>query len=199
MRRLAAILALGVLCVGCASVRGAGDEPDAAPGARWLARANELAAEGRTMEARDLYEQIVRKPSRDAVHAAALYELARLYVDPSGGFLDYQAAQDAFERLLADYPEGRWHAEARAWRATLLEVRALETDAARRIDEVVRLKAELWSREVDVARLKDGTAKLKVEAARLRDEAARLRDETAKLKADLQRLKQIDLRLERAR
>jgi len=194
MRRLAAILALGVLCVGCASVRGAG-----APGARWLARANELAAEGRPIEARDLYEQIVREPSRDAVHAAALYELARLYVDPSGGLLDYQAAQDAFELLLADYPEGRWHAEARAWRATLLEVRALETDAARRIDEVVRLKAELWSRQVDVARLKDGTAKLKVEAARLRDEAARLRDETAKLKADLQRLRQIDLRLERAR
>src|SRR5262245_10383399 len=99
MRRLAAILAFGLLCVGCASAgKGGGDGPDAAPDARWLARANELAAEGRTMEARDLYEQIVRESSRDAMHAAALYELARLYVDPSGGLLDYQAAQGAFER-----------------------------------------------------------------------------------------------------
>ena len=199
MRRLAAILMLGVLCVGCSSGGGLGDRPDATPSARSLALASELAAEGRSIEARDLYEQIAREPSRDAVHAAALYGLARLYVDPSSGLLDYQAAQGAFERLLADYAESQRHGEARAWRATLLEVQAREADAARRIDEVLRLKAELWSREADVARLKDGTAKLKVEAARLRDETARLRDETAKLKADLQRLRQIDLRFERPR
>ena len=133
-----------------------------------------------------------RESSTDAAHATALYRLGRLHADPSSGMLDHAAALGAFERLLAAYPGSAWEPEARAWRTTLLEMEARETEAARLRREVARLEADLKTRTAQSARLTGETAKL-------REEAARLRDETAKLKADLERLKRIDLNFERRR
>ena len=110
-------------------------------------------------------------PERDALHARALYNLARLYVDPSSGLRDYRAAKLAFERLLTAYPRGEWESDARAWQAALVELVAREAELAAR-------QAELTMREA---------------------ETLRLRSEAAKLGADLQRLKRIELNLERRR
>ena len=110
-------------------------------------------------------------PERDALHARALYNLARLYVDPSSGLRDYRAAKLAFERLLTGYPRGEWESDARAWQAALVELVAREAELAAR-------QAELTMREA---------------------ETLRLRSEAAKLGADLQRLKRIELNLERRR
>jgi hypothetical protein len=117
-------------------------------------------------------------PSRDAARARTQYQLALLQVDPSSGSHDYRAAQLAFERFLAEYPNSEWEQDARAWRALLGELFARQADAARLRSEARRLKTDLQGREV---------------------EAARLKEETAKLKADLQRLKQIDLDFDRKR
>jgi hypothetical protein len=168
VRRLVFVLLVGGLCGGCAAGwLGVAIEGRQAP-ARRLTRAQELTRDGQLRAARDLYEELVREPARDAVHASALYELARLYTDPSSGFLDYRAAETGFERFLAEYPHDRGAADARAWHATLLELRARQAEAA-------KLRAELQAGEKEVARLKD---------------------ETTRLKTDRQRLKRIDLNFE---
>ncbi len=141
MRRLVAAVALGALCGGCAAVDWFQDRLEARPEAPHLvARADELVRDGQASAARDLYERVVRESARDAVHARALYGLARLYVDPTNGLRDYRSAQVIFERLLAEYPKGEWESDARAWRAALAELVAREAEAARLKADFQRLK-----------------------------------------------------------
>jgi hypothetical protein len=172
MKRLVLVLMLGALCAGCAAVDWFRAKPEGrAEPAQLVARADELVRQGLPGPARDLYAQVAAMPGRDAVHARALYNLARLYVDPSSGFRDYRAAKLAFERLLTEYPRAEWESEARAWRTALAELAPREADLAAR-------QAELTMREAETLRLKN---------------------EAAKLGADLQRLKRIELNLERRR
>jgi hypothetical protein len=172
MRRLAVILSLGALCAGCAAAEWFGAKPEArSAAAQMVARADELLQQGQPGAARDLYARVAAEPARDAQHARALFDLARLYVDPSSALRDYRAARLAFDRLLREYPKGEWELDARAWRAALAELAAREAELAAR-------EAELGTREAEVTRLKS---------------------EAAKLGADLQRLKRIDLNLERRR
>ena len=172
MRRLVLVLTLGALCAGCAAVDWLRATPEGrSESARLLARADELVRQGQPGPARDLYAQVAAMPERDAVHARALYNLARLYADPSSGFRDYRAAQIAFDRLLKEYPKGDWEADAQAWHAALTNLAAREVELEAR-------EGELGVREAEVARLKS---------------------EAARLGADLQRLKKIDLNLERRR
>jgi hypothetical protein len=174
MRRLAVVLSLGVLCGGCAATGWLSSKPEESrpvPPTPIVARSDELVRQGQPLAARDLYARIAAEPARDAAHGRALYNLARLYADPSSGFRDYRAAQIAFDRLLKEYPTGEWEADARAWHAAL-------TDLAAREVELEARSGELGVRETEVARLKS---------------------EAARLGADLQRLKKIDLSLERRR
>ncbi|HET8577660.1 MAG TPA: hypothetical protein VFO18_11210 [Methylomirabilota bacterium] len=144
MRPLVAALALGALCAGCAGVDWFRDRLEGrSEAAQLVARADELVRDGRPSAARDLYDRVVREPARDAVHARALYSLARLYVDPSSGLRDYRAAQVALERLLAEYPKGEWEADARAWRAALAELLTREAEAAHLKHEATKVRAEL--------------------------------------------------------
>jgi hypothetical protein len=200
MRRFVPVLAIGALCAGCASVGGFRGtlEGQQEPALR-LTRADALARDGQPGAARDLYEQLVREPSRDAVRATALYNLARLYADPASGFLDYRAAEVAFEQLLAEYPKGNWETDARVWRVVLRDLQAREADVARLRGEATKLQADLQAREADAARLRNEATKLKADLQAREADAARLKDETARLKADLRRLKQIDLNFERRR
>jgi outer membrane protein assembly factor BamD (BamD/ComL family) len=77
------------------------------------------------------------------VGASALYGLGRLQADPAGGLRNYRAAQRAFARLLADYPESRWEADARAWQAVIGDLLAREAEAARLKDEAARLRTQI--------------------------------------------------------
>ena len=179
MKRLIVVLALGTLFAGCAALDWFRDTPEGrSEPARLVARADELVRQGQPSAARDLYARVVAGGARGAVHAQALYNLARLYVDPSRGLRDYRSAKLAFERLLAEYPNGEWAPDARAWHAALAELVAREAELAAREAELVGREAQRVVREA---------------------EAARLRNEAAKLAADLQRLKRIDLKLERRR
>jgi hypothetical protein len=172
MRRLVLVLTLAALCAGCAAVDWFRARPEGrSEAAQMVARAEELVHQGQPGPARDLYAQVAGMPLRDAVHARALYNLARLYVDPSSGLRDYRAARLALQRLLTEYPKSEWESDARAWQMVLAELAAREAELAAR-------QAELTMREA---------------------ETLRLRNEAAKLGADLQRLKRIDLNLERRR
>ena len=172
VRRAVLIALVATLSAGCATAeRPSAKHEDRPAPASTLTRADDLLLHGQPVAARDLYVQLVAEPIRDAAHARALYHLARLYADPSGGLRDYRAAHLAFERLLKEYPKGEWDADARAWHAVLGELAAREVELEAR-------DGELGMREAEVARLKN---------------------ETAKLGADLKRLKRIDLNVERRR
>lgn len=179
MRRVVVVLSLGALSAGCTAVDWFSAKPEIRPApASMVTRTDDPLRQGQPIAARDLYVRIVAEPVRDAAHARALYNLARLYADPSSGLRDYRAARLAFERLLTEYPKGEWEADARAWNAALGELAAREVDLAAREVELEARDGELGVRAAEVARL---------------------RSEAARLGADLQRLKRIDLNLERRR
>ena len=108
--------------------------------ARLVAEAETLARGGQPQAARETYQLVVRHYREDPARARALYELGRLLVDPVSAARDYRAAYLAFERLTAEYPESRWAAEARAWRAALGELLAREGEANRLKEDLRRLK-----------------------------------------------------------
>ena len=119
-----------------------------------MARADELLREGQPSAARDLYARIAGEAARDTLHARALYNLARLQVDPRTGLRDYRAAQLAFRRLLADYPASEWESEARAWDAVLTILTAREAELGAREAEAARLRSEAAKAAADLQRLK---------------------------------------------
>jgi hypothetical protein len=86
--------------------------------------------------------------------ASALYGLGRLHADPTGGLRNYRAAQRAFARLLAEYPQSRWEAEARTWQAVLGDLLAREAEAARLKEDAARLKEETVRLKAQIERLR---------------------------------------------
>ena len=130
-------------------------DPGAARSAAQLvARADDLARSGQARAALVVYERALSEHPGDPAGAGALYGLGRLQADPAGGLRNYRAAHRAFSRLLTEYPESRWEAEARAWQGLL---------------------ADLLAREAETARLKDEAARLKEDATRLRLQIEQLR------------------------
>ena len=108
-----------------------------------IADADDLARRGQARAALAAYERVLREHPADPAGAAALYGLGRLQADPAGGLRNYRAAQRTFSRLLADYPESRWEAEARTWQAVLGDLLAREAEAARLKEEAVRLRTQI--------------------------------------------------------
>jgi tetratricopeptide (TPR) repeat protein len=108
-----------------------------------IADADDLARRGQTRAALAAYERVLREHPGDPAGAAALFGLGRLQADPAGGLRNYRAAQRTFSRLLADYPESRWEAEARTWQAVLGDLLAREAEAARLKEEAVRLRTQI--------------------------------------------------------
>ena len=146
-RRLWIVPLLLVAAAACSTTgpapRGSAEPPDAratreAP--RLLAHADDLAALGQGRAALAAYERVLREHPGDPAAASALYGVGRLLADPSGGVRNYRAALRAFARLLADYPDSRWQAEARAWRAVIADLIAREDEAARLKTQIERLR-----------------------------------------------------------
>ena len=108
-----------------------------------IAHADDLARRGQTRAALAAYERVLREHPGDPAGAAALFGLGRLQADPAGGLRNYRAAQRTFSRLLADYPESPWEAEARTWQAVLGDLLAREAEAARLKEEAVRLRTQI--------------------------------------------------------
>jgi hypothetical protein len=138
MRMGAALLGTAVLAAGCAGMRGGLGEGNA--GARDVARAASLAAEGRPRDARQVYAAVIREHPKAPAAADALYGIAILQVEPKSPLRDYEAARTTFQRLLAEHPESPHAAEARAWRAALGEIERCSADAARLRQDMESLK-----------------------------------------------------------
>jgi tetratricopeptide (TPR) repeat protein len=144
-----------LVLTGCASVKAVW-APLAPPSEaeRTVRQADALGRTGQPAAARDLYQQVVRQHPADQASAEALYRLGLLQGDPSSPLRDYRAARASFTRLLADYPQSRWDAEARAWQATLTELLARE-------DEARRAKQRFQQSEEDGKRSKTNLEHLK--------------------------------------
>ncbi|MGH7397174.1 MAG: hypothetical protein ACRELW_06525, partial [Candidatus Rokuibacteriota bacterium] len=87
-----------------------------------------------------LYERALRVHPGDPAGASALYGLGRLQADPASAVRNYRAAQRAFSRLLAEYPNSRWEAEARAWRAVVGDLLAHQEEASRLKTQIEQLR-----------------------------------------------------------
>ena len=116
--------------------------------------ADDLARRGQARAALAAYERVLREHPGDPAGASALYGLGRLQMAPADGLRNYRAAHRAFSRLLADYPESRWEAEARAWRAVVTDLLAREEDAARLKEDAVRIKEEAAQLKTQIERLR---------------------------------------------
>ena len=119
-----------------------------------IAHADDLAVGGQGRAALAAYERVLREHPGDPAGASALYGLGRLQVAPADGLRNYRAAHRAFSRLLADYPESRWEAEARAWRAVVSDLLAREEDAARLKEDAARIKEEAAQLKTQIERLR---------------------------------------------
>jgi len=119
-----------------------------------IAHADDLALRGQARDALAAYERVLREHPGDPAGASALYGLGRLQVAPADGLRNYRAAHRAFSRLLTDYPESRWEAEARAWRAVVSDLLAREEDAARIKEDAARIKEEAAQLKTQIERLR---------------------------------------------
>jgi tetratricopeptide (TPR) repeat protein len=97
----------------------------------------------------------------------------------------YADALDAYEQILAKYPDAIEAARARINRDALTELLAART-------RIGRLTASMKAQEVEIARMRDELARARAEITRLTADADRLR-------TDLEQLKRIDIDLERPR
>jgi len=119
-----------------------------------VAHADDLARRGQARAALAAYERELREYPGDPAGAGALYSLGRLQTDPASGLRNYRAAQRAFTRLLAQYPESRWEAEARAWRAVIGDLIAREEDGARLKEDAGHLKEEVTRLKTQIEQLR---------------------------------------------
>jgi chromosome segregation ATPase len=97
----------------------------------------------------------------------------------------YADALDAYEQILAKYPDANEAARARISRDALTELLAARA-------RIGRLTASMKAQEVEIARMRDELARARAEITRLTADADRLR-------TDLEQLKRIDIDLERPR
>lgn len=121
-------------------IAGVEDRGGSAAAARLAAQGDELVERGQAQAASLVYERVLREHPEDPASASALYGLGRLQADPTGRLRNYRAAYGAFSRLLTDYPQSRWEAEARAWQAVLRELLAREEESARLKAQIERLR-----------------------------------------------------------
>ena len=97
----------------------------------------------------------------------------------------YQDALEAYDEILAKYPDAEEAPRASARREPLADLIAARA-------QISRLATAVRNQENDLARLRS-------ELARSRQEIQRLTEESEKLRADLEQLKRIDIDLERRR
>lgn len=134
------------LCLGAALVLTACSAAPWRPVTDWVQvwqlvnRADGLAQDGDHAGARVLYEQVVQEYPTSPWAPTALFRLARLEVSPGSPVRNYRQAHEHFDRLVKDYPDSQYDADARAWRDTLGQLLAREQEAARIRQDMERLK-----------------------------------------------------------
>src|SRR5258705_204517 len=123
------------------------------PAKRLVAEAGGRAGRGQGSAAPATYERVLREYPGDPAGAAALYGIGRLQTAPAAGLRNYRAAHRTFSRLLADYPDSHFEADARAWRTIITELLAREDDAVRVKEDAGRVREEAVRRPRPIEQL----------------------------------------------
>jgi uncharacterized protein (DUF3084 family) len=125
----------------------------------------------------------------------------------------YADALEAYEQILAKYPETNEAARAQISRDALSELlaararigrltagmKAQEAENTRMRDDNARTREENARTREENARMREENARMREELSRARAEIARLTADADRLRADLEQLKRIDIDLERPR
>lgn len=125
-----------------------------------LNRADTLARNGDHAGARALYEQVIQDYPGSPLTPQALFRLARLEVTPDSPLRNYRQAHAHFDRLVKEYPDSAYAADARAWRETLGQLLAREQEAARIRQDMERLKGVELHLEQEAARVRQDMERL---------------------------------------
>lgn len=104
----------------------------------------------------------------------------------------YADALDAYEQVLAKYPDATEAARARVSRDAIAELLAARA-------QIVRLTAGMKTQEAELTRLREQAAARAGELVHARAEIARLTADADRLRTDLEQLKRIDIDMERRR
>jgi hypothetical protein len=168
--RLVAVLMVGGLLAGCAAARLPSSTRHTA-----IREADALVRDGQYGQAQQAYAAVLAPHDRPPDGDRALLGLARVALAPDNPRKDEQEGIGYLDRLIRDYPNSEWVAEARAWREALQTIARLRTDIER-----VERSARRHAQEVD----------------RLREELRRERREVQRLRQDRERLRQLDVDLE---
>ena len=104
----------------------------------------------------------------------------------------YADALDAYEQVLAKYPEANEAARARISREAIAELLAARA-------RIARLTTGMKTQEAELARLRELAAARAGELVHARAEIARLTADADRLRTDLEQLKRIDIDMERRR
>ena len=111
----------------------------------------------------------------------------------------YADALEAYEEILAKYPDTDEAGRARSSHETLGTLLAARAQITRLTAEMKVQDAHMKTQDAELARARGEVAARDGELARARQEIARLTAEADRLRADLEHLKKIDLDLERRR
>jgi hypothetical protein len=160
MRRVLAVLALVALLVSaCAWQRPqpASHPPKPEPSQLLLSKAREKVANGKYLEARKLYIQILEKYPKSPEAFEARWGMAWIRVDPRSPLRDYAAARVNFDHLAADYGSrgGDWLAWVQAWQAVLERLAAAESEGVALKTKKQALEDDLVDLESDLDRLRE--------------------------------------------
>ena len=160
MRRILAVaMLLALLVSACASRRPPAVshplKPD--PSQLLLSQARDKVANGKYLEARKLYIQILSKHPKSPEAFEARWGMAWIRVDPRSPLRDYTAARINFDRLVADYGSrgGDWLAWAHAWQAVLERLSAAESEGVALKTKKQALEDDLVDLESDLDRLRE--------------------------------------------
>jgi Tfp pilus assembly protein PilF len=166
-----------------------------------LRLAESRAEAGDHAEAVALFEKVASDPS-STVSDRALLGLTRSLCSPEYAGRDYRQAFLIADRLVREYPDSHYVAEARAWRELLLGYLARGQELERRTMELEQVLQDDERRTRELERLKGVHLELERrtrELARRTQELERLKGVDLELERrtrELERLKRLDLELE---
>jgi len=145
MRMSQSLLVVAALAAVACQLRSSPSLPWYSGAARTLEQADQDALAGRSSQAIERYESIVRDHPKSQQAAEALHRLAVLRVEPGSAARDRRAAQTSFRRLAVDYRNTLPGREARAWQNLLRELDRCEVEATKRGADAQKLRQTLDS------------------------------------------------------
>lgn len=157
-----------------------------------LARGSQLLVHGDYDTSLDAFQSVLRLARDKPPGDEASYHIGLIYADPRYAKRDVGKAIDAFNRVIARFPESRWVAQAKVWLGVLNEAEASKQEIEKWRDLTEKSREEMERNRLAVER-----SKQEIEKARL--ELEKSKQEVEKSKQVIEKSKQVDIEIEQKR